>query len=60
MIKYFCDKCDRELDSFEIFTITVAPPEIRAWADEARTGTCILCPNCLEVFEGWVKVRTVD
>lgn len=56
MIKYFCDKCDKELENYDIFTITVTPPEIRRWDDAARTGECILCRKCLDAFQGWLSV----
>ena len=56
MIKYFCDKCDKELENCDIFTITVTPPEIRRWDDAARTGDCILCRECLDAFQGWLEV----
>lgn len=46
MIKYFCDKCGKEIGDFnmnEIFTVKVEPPEVRSWRDEGETGTYILC-----------------
>ena len=57
MIKYFCDKCDKELENYDIFTIPVTPPEIRRWDDDARTGECILCRECLDAFQGWLEIR---
>lgn len=53
MIKYFCDKCDKELENYDIFIIPC--PEIRTWDDDARTGYCILCRSCLDKFENWVS-----
>lgn len=55
MIKYFCDKCNRELENVDIFTVTVTPPEIRRWDDNARTGTAILCRECMERFDAWLE-----
>lgn len=55
MIKYFCDKCGKELENFDIFTVEVTPPEIRSWDDNARTGICIMCRDCLDVFQKWLK-----
>lgn len=51
MVKYFCDKCGKELEEYEVFTITIFPPEIRSWADNARTGDCIFCTKCVEEFQ---------
>lgn len=56
MVKFFCDKCERELEEIEIFTITVTPPEVRSWSDNERTGTGILCRDCLERLEGWFGI----
>ena len=57
MIKYFCDKCDKELEDYDIFTVTVTPPEVRQWTDDARTGTGILCRECLKKMENWMMLR---
>lgn len=57
MIKYYCDKCDKRLDALDIFTIEIAPPEIRQWEDDAYTGQCILCRNCLKEFQRWMRKR---
>ena len=60
MIRYFCDKCGKELDSFngtissDAFKVTIEPPEIRRWADDAETGTYILCYDCVRKFNKWV------
>ena len=60
MIRYFCDKCGKELDSFngtissDTFKVTIEPPEIRRWADDAETGTYILCYDCVRKFNKWV------
>lgn len=60
MIKYFCDKCGKELKqfdnelSFELFKVTVDPPEIRKWSDSAETGTYILCYECVRKFNKWL------
>lgn len=46
MIRYFCDKCGKECEDYEVFTIKVIPPEIRSWMDDAETGIYILCYDC--------------
>ena len=34
MIKYFCDKCGKEVGEFEAYTVSVKAPEIKSWADQ--------------------------
>ena len=47
MIKYFCDKCGHELDHYENnWLITVDPPEIRKWGDNAEAEIYNLCYEC--------------
>ena len=58
MIKYFCDKCGKELSSdifVDVFEIEVKPPEVRTWSDEAETGTYILCFNCVQKLNKWIN-----
>lgn len=57
MIKYFCDKCGKEIGNYnmnEVFTVTVEPPEVRAWRDEAESGTYILCYACTKELNKWI------
>jgi len=60
MIRYFCDKCGKELPLFndeftsDMFKVTVEPPEIRRWADNAETGSYILCYGCTRKFNKWL------
>ena len=60
MIKYFCDKCGKELENFDdefssdLFKVIVDPPDIRKWADDAETGTYILCYECVRKFNKWL------
>lgn len=54
MIKYFCDKCGKELSS-DVFEVEVKPPEIRTWLDEAEAGTYILCYDCTRKLNKWIK-----
>lgn len=56
MIKYFCDKCGKQLEYYDIFTIQVIPPEIRQWDDDACTGESIFCRTCLKEFQKWMKI----
>ncbi len=51
MIKYFCDRCGKEIgdsNMSEVFTVTVEPPELRTWMCNALTGTYILCYDCVK------------
>ena len=57
MIKYFCDKCNKQLVDYDIFTVEVKPPEIRQWKDDVYTRTYILCRDCLKEFHKWLKKR---
>ena len=50
MVKYFCDKCNKELEEYEVFVVTVFSPEISSWNDDAKTGDCILCTKCVDEF----------
>ena len=60
MIKYFCDKCGKELPLFnneftsDMFKITVEPPEVRRYADNAETGSYTLCYGCVRKFNKWL------
>ena len=60
MIKYFCDKCGKELPLFnneftsDMFKITVEPPEVRRYVDNAETGSYILCYGCVRKFNKWL------
>lgn len=58
MIKYFCDKCGKELEHNEfasdLYKVTVYPQDIRKWTDDAETGTYILCHECIEKFIKWL------
>lgn len=60
MIKYFCDKCGKELEHFDneftsdLFKVTVDPPDIRKWADDAETEIYILCDGCVRRFNKWL------
>ncbi len=55
MIKYFCDMCEKQLEEWDIFKVEVTPPEIRQWEDDAYTGMCILCRNCIKLFQNRIK-----
>ena len=56
MIKYFCDKCGKEIESFiGGFMIKVEPPELRTMATEAETGSYILCYNCVRKLNKWIN-----
>lgn len=53
MIKYFCDKCGMQLNTYDIFTAQIIPPEIQTWDDDA--GSYILCKTCFKEFQKWLN-----
>jgi hypothetical protein len=56
MIRYFCDKCNKEIgEHSELFKIEIEPPEIRRWRDDAETGTYIMCYDCVRLLNKWIK-----
>ena len=58
MIKYFCDKCGKQLENYDIFTVEITPPEIRQWEDNAYTADpFILCRNCMKSFHVWIAKK---
>ena len=60
MIKYFCDKCGKEIGDSnvsEVFTVTVEPPELRTWMCNALTGTYILCYDCAKELNKWINKK---
>ena len=54
MVKYFCDKCNKELEEYEVFAVTVFSPDVRSWNDDAKTGDGILCTECVDAFQKWL------
>ena len=60
MIKYFCDKCGKELPLFndaftsDMYTVKIEPPEVRRLVDKAETGTYNLCYGCVLKFNKWL------
>ena len=60
MIKYYCDKCDKEVERYIMFTVTITPPEIRQYGDDDifdYSGSGILCRDCIKEFEKWLRRR---
>lgn len=63
MIKYFCDKCSKELDTCnevsgfisDVFKVRIEPPDIRRWTDDAETGNYVLCYDCVKEFNKWIR-----
>ena len=58
MTKYFCDRCRKEIGKFKIFTVTVEPPEVRSWADNAEAGTYIFCYDCVRKLSKAMEQET--
>ena len=60
MIKYFCDRCGKEIgdsNMSEVFAVAIEPPEVRRWMDDAVTGTYILCYDCVKKFNKWINEK---
>lgn len=62
MIKIFCDKCGKEVDEFEAYTILVEAPEIKSWADQymyERRGYQV-CRDCMAEIATFIEPRTTE
>ena len=60
MIKYFCDKCGKEIGEFEAYTILVEAPEIKSWADQyiyERRGYQV-CSDCMAKVADFIEPKT--
>ncbi len=61
MIKYFCDKCGKELQVFgselssDVFKLKLQPPEIRKMSEMTDDENYILCYNCARLFTKWIN-----
>lgn len=59
MIKYFCDKCGKEIGEFEAYTILVEAPEIKSWADQymyERRGYQV-CRDCMAKIADFIEPK---
>lgn len=54
MVKYYCDRCHKHLEEYDIFGIEIVPPEIGTWTDDAMTGRWHLCRNCEKALIKWL------
>lgn len=54
MIKYFCDKCGKECQEYEVFTIKINTPEILSWDYYPVSGEYILCFDCTKKLDKWL------
>ena len=60
MIKYFCDKCGKEVGEFEAYTILVEAPEIKSWTDQymyERRGYQV-CRDCMAKIADFIEPQT--
>ena len=62
MIKYYCDKCRKEIDSYRAFTIVVQEPEIHSYADMALFDSYgyQLCDICMKDFSSFFKTKSKE
>lgn len=59
MIKYFCDKCGKEIGEFEAYTVLVEAPEIKSWADQymyERRGYQV-CRDCMAKVTDFIEPK---
>ena len=59
MIKVYCDRCGKEVGTYEAYTVLVEAPEIRAWADEYmydRNGYQI-CKDCMKEVAAFITAN---
>ena len=57
MIKYFCDRCDKEIGDSRLckmFQVTVESPVMGSLID-VKTGTYILCYDCVRELNKFIE-----
>ncbi len=54
MIKYFCDKCSKEIESYRQFKIYLEPPYVTS---NCR-GSFICCKDCAERIKDFITGKT--
>ena len=63
MIKYFCDKCGKEVGalfgecSADIFKVHIEPSEVRTLIDEEEAKDYIFCYACMKNLNRWVNQK---
>lgn len=63
MIRYFCDRCGREIEeSTGCFTVTIQAPEIRSWADDGLYSRADyqICRSCITEIDGFIGAINTD
>ena len=62
MIRYFCDRCGREIDECSAFNIRIQAPEIRSWADDGlyRRADYQICQTCIKEIDGFIGAFSTD
>lgn len=56
MIKYFCDRCTKEIESNRQFQIFIEPPYI---ASDCK-GSFICCKDCAERIKDFIRGKIND
>lgn len=63
MIKYFCDRCGRGRGKYELFTVTVTPPEVWAYSDpmaEYYEGDLHFCTKCMQEITNFINAEETE
>ena len=51
MVKYYCDRCGREREKYEMFSVTIIPPEVWPYYESLITyysGELHFCIDCMK------------
>ena len=57
MIKYYCDRCGKEMDGLHMFVIEIRPPVIRTLSDEAYAKGYQICRDCIEDVDNFIRAK---
>ena len=58
MVKYFCDRCGREREKYELFTVTIIPPKVLEYRDglvQYKWGEFHFCTDCMEKINDCIE-----
>ena len=51
MVKYYCDRCGREREKYELFAVTIILPEVWGFRDDLvqyKCGEFHFCTDCMK------------
>lgn len=59
MIKIYCDKCGKEVEEYEAYTLHVRGPEIVDWDDRyLNEKDYQICRDCMKKVDDFITVST--